>query len=214
MIAIQIISAANLPQPAEDNSAERAGAFCVVRYFGAEVCRTEVSDDAAFPVWQEALTKPFSMFRGKEKENNRKFFLERLEIAVYRVDSKSNKAEQIGVTKPHLYHMTEPAWYKLVDPNKGRKEGKSRNRGRILIGLTILEEEDEGSGRVMGFLPLSDVFPRHIPGNQHLYLEVGTQGLSSIGPQMFPLFAGDEVIVDIRDGVDVSLLFNLKCGRM
>jgi hypothetical protein len=41
-------------------------------------------------VWQHADTKPVSLFRGKEKEQGRSCFLEKLDIEVYNVD-RNNK---------------------------------------------------------------------------------------------------------------------------
>ena len=193
-LAIQIISAINvIPK----DTSKSCNAFCIVKFSGKEIFRTEICEGTTDPVWQHAETKPVSLFRGKEKDNNRSCFLERLDIEIYNLE-RNNKADLISLTKLHLFNTGPPGWYTLLDPIQPHRELRSR----ILIGLTLLEEEGSPDGRILGFLNVPDVLSaQQYP---HLYIDFNWAAHQAIGSPLLSVFQNGEVVMDKRDNVTVS----------
>lgn len=193
-LAIQIISALNvIPK----DTSKGCNSYCIVKFYGKEIFRTELCEGTTDPVWQHAETQPVSVFRGKEKINNRSCFLERLEIEVCNVD-RNNKATIVSMTKMHLCNIGAPAWYTLLDPLQPHRELRSR----ILISLTFLEEEGLTDGRIFSFMKLSEVLP--FVENHHLYIDFDWAAHGSIGSPLLPALESGESVLDKRDNVHVS----------
>lgn len=194
-LAVQVIGAINvIPKDAYKG----CNSFCIVKFFGAEIFRTELCESTTDPIWQHAETKPMSVFRTKEKDHNRSCFLERLDIEVHNIDN-NNKASLVSVTKIHLFNTGSPAWFSLYDP----LEPKQELRSRILVGLTLLEDDGSPDGRILNFMKLADVLP--FIENHHLYIDFNWAAHGAIGAPLLPAFETGEVVMDKRDHVHVSV---------
>lgn len=201
-LAIQIISAINvIPK----DVSKGCNPFVIVKFFGHEIFRTELCEGTTDPVWQHVETKPISVFRGKEKEYNRSCFLERLDVEVYNVD-RNNKAALVSVTKLHLFNTASPAWYSLYDPGNHGKDLRSR----VLVGLTLLEEEGLPDGRILNFMKLSEVLSTS--SYPYMYIDFNWSASASIGSTVLPALESGEVVMDKRDNVQVEELNYILCS--
>jgi hypothetical protein len=202
MLAIQVIRASELRiKDAEATSS----VFCVVKFGGRELCRTDLCSDLSEPVWQDAFTEPVETFWLREKESYRSFFLERIDFEVYTVNEKGNKADFFGIARMRLFQMGVPTWNVLVDPNNA----SLRSKGQLLIGLSLLDDERQNL-EVKGFVQVSDVFPKHVPQYRHLYIDFDRSLGPCLGSSFLACFEKGEQIIDMKDNVDWDVFLGVN----
>jgi hypothetical protein len=196
MLAIQVISAMGISTRDHGNKLDY---MAVVSHCGSELFATNVSSDCGDPVWQEAVVKPVDELRGREKEHNRPVFLDSLKIQVMWINEK-HSPEPIAEVRIPLSNIGPPQWYRLIKPDS--TFGPSGYAGCLLCALT-LTEDTLGEGRVVGFLPLTDVLRPNKPQHAPLYLNFEWSPVSLIGAHPLPGPLCGEILLDRHEHVEV-----------
>ena len=204
MLAIQIIRAQGLPT--KDDNYFATVNFCGEEIFCTEGCNRESNGD---PVWQDADEFSLDEFNGKEEENKRPLFLEKISVQVY-ADRGERKAEFIGEARVPLFNIGPPQWNKLVP-----KSADVILDAQILTCLSFPQSKMQQFSDI-SFLQLSDVLDIHEPQNSSLFLNFGKSSLALFGANPLPGPICGEILLDYHGNVEVEMntginLFKDKC---
>lgn len=208
MLAIQIIRAKGLPVNVKDDYFTTVS-FCGEEIFCTEGCKRESNGD---PVWQDADEFSLASFNGKEEENKRPLFLEKISIQVF-ADKGDKKAELAGEVRIPLFNIGPPRWYKLVPKSVGVSWD-----AQILITLSYPPAKlDEFKN--ISFLPFSEVLDSSLMQNSPLFLNFGDSSLALFGANPLPGPTCGEILLDYHAHVEIEMvtgvnLFKDKCSIM
>lgn len=203
MLAIQIIRAKGLPRKDEYFTTVN---FCGEEIFRTEGCNRESNGD---PVWQDADEFSLDEFNGKEEENKRPLFLEKISIQVY-AERGERKSELVGEARVPLFNIGPPQWYKLVP----KAEGVSWD-AQILTTLSFPQSRLQEFSKIR-FLPFAEVLDISNMQYSPLFLSFGDSALALFGANPLPGPTCGETVLDYHGCVEVEMstgvnLFKDKC---
>lgn len=118
MIEVEIINANFLPLSSYRDSSKTSFAidtFIVLKYYGKEVARTSLIANSYEPIWNEKFIKTYSELNGKERINNRPFYLEYFDVEVYECSpTNAEKSTKIYEARIPLTNIGLFKSYKLL----------------------------------------------------------------------------------------------------
>lgn len=199
MLVINILCGLDLPL----SSAGYCDSYCVVKYFGKEIGRSEPCPETQEPFWNWSMAKPVGELNGKETEQQRPFVFEFLHVEVL------HASESLGETRIPLHTEGRPEWYRLLQTCSSKSTNMVENefRGRILVDITITHSrmnKDYCLYRSMHLVPLRTLLPDDMPQYRHLYIDFNWNPGQVQGMSMLPGPRDGEVVLDRFDGAEVK----------
>ncbi len=150
---------------------------CVLKLHGKEIARTSPSLNTVEPVWNEKFPKTLAELNAKERDYNRPFFFEFVEIEVIDfAKSIGEKTVKLYEARVPLYEIGEFKSYRLLKVHHDHRSDKEGGdvataQGRIFVRLTVLDKQTFGRLKTCHLSQLCDVFPRQSAIYRHLFLD-------------------------------------------
>lgn len=205
MIEIEIINACLAPS-GKDAAKMLTGidSYCIVKMFGKEIARTEISMGTFDPIWTEKFPKALHDLIAKEVVYNRPFYLENIEIEVYDASkSLGEKHVKLFETRVPISNIGQFKSYRLL---KCSGSADTYEENRIFVRISRANNQIYDKVDEFTFQALSNICPIHNPLYRHLYMDFSWSPNAFTYSSGLPGPTAGELIVDRYCCVEVSKL--------
>ena len=171
--------------------------FCILKYKGAEIGRTDGCEDTPEePFWNQEICCPIKQFEQNMIDEQRPFVFEHIDVELY-LKSDPPLGECLGATKLRLINFENPEWSRIISKSSGKF------CGRVLIGVTVADYDDLNS---MRHLPLSTLLHPCLPQFSTLYIGFQTDTSALLGFTSLPGPNVGELVLDRYNNVEVCVM--------
>lgn len=182
--------------------------YCVVKMFGKEIARTEVSVGSFDPIWHEKFPKSLHDLDGKEVINNRPFYLESIDVEVYDCSKAlGDKHNKIFETRVPISNIGLFKSYRLIKCYGSDHKEQQLEENRIFIRISRVNHPIYDQVKEFKYQQLSTICPIHCSLYRHLYMDFSWSPYAFTYSSGLPGPMKGEYAIDRYYGVEVIISF-------
>jgi hypothetical protein len=193
--------------------------LCIIKFQGNELCRSDSKSDIHDPMYNELFKKTIKLihideFNLKEKENQRSYFFEYLQVEIWdnnvvkNADMEGKYGQKIGDARIQLSCLKSQspyAWYNIININH---DGFEYDYGRIKLGLSIVNDIDNISEELNDYnrIELCNLYsPNKYKLYKHIYLDLESSSTCMLGSMFLPGPKLGEIVLEKFENVELNI---------